>query len=332
MASLEQSEDIIHDVFVAKTHDELLFFTNLGRVYNMHVFQVPEGSRTAKGRAIVNLLELTPNEHVVKLLCTRDLENKLLVMLTKKGIIKRTDATAFEKIRSSGIRGVSLREDDELVFCALSSGNDSIVIASAKGQGIRFKETEVRVMGRQAAGVMGIRLRSGDRVVGMEIIPDDRDILFATERGYGKRVKAEDFRVAHRGGYGVRTIPTDERNGMVIGLAGVTDASNVLLIDAAGKMIRLLPTEIRTMGRQAKGVRLIKLDTDQILANVIAFEEDHHEGETESASTPPTTDGIKTSMFDGSLPEMFQAARVDHDEVDTETDDQFSDDTDETIG
>lgn len=274
MASLEQSDDVIRDVFVAKTHDELLFFTNLGRIYGLQVFEVPEGSRIAKGRAIVNLLQLNPDEYVVKLLCTREMENRTLVMLTKKGIIKRTDAMAFAKIRSSGIRAVSLREDDELVFCALSSGSDSIVIATAKGRGIRFKETEVRLMGRQAAGVMGIRLRGDDRVVGMEVIADDRDILFATSRGYGKRVKAEDFRVAHRGGYGVRTIPTDERNGLVIGLAGVTDNSNVLLIDAAGKMIRLLPSEIRTMGRQAKGVRLIRLDTHQTLANVIAFEED----------------------------------------------------------
>ncbi len=276
MAALDESGDLMRDVFVAKTHDELLFFTNLGRVYSLKVFEIPEGSRIAKGRAIVNLLPLTPDEHVVKLLPTRDLENKSLVMVTRDGIIKRTDAMEFSKIRSSGIRAITLRENDELVFCQLSSGNDSIVLATANGQGIRFKETEVRQMGRQASGVMGIRLKDGDRVVGMEVISDDRDILFATARGYGKRVKAEDFRVAHRGGYGVRTIPTTERNGHVIGLAVVGENSNVLLIDTTGKMIRLSPSEIRTMGRQAKGVRLIKLDEEQRVSSVISFEEENH--------------------------------------------------------
>jgi DNA gyrase subunit A len=287
MTSLDESDDIVQDIFVTNTHNELLFFTNLGRVYNLRVFEVPEGSRVAKGRAVVNLLPLTEGERVVKLLCTPDMEGKQLVMLTKNGIIKRTDAASFTKIRSSGIRALSLREGDELVFCSLSSGEDTVVIATARGQGIRFKETEVRSMGRQAAGVMGIRLRKGDYVVGMEVISHDEDILFATERGFGKRVKAEDFRIAHRGGYGVRTIPTDTRNGLVIGLAAVSDNSNVLLIDTTGKMIRLSPQEIRTMGRQAKGVRLIRLEPKQQLSTLVAFEEEEHNdegGEIQSGS------------------------------------------------
>lgn len=285
MAALEDSDDVMQDVFVAQTHDELLFFTNLGRVYSLSVFQVPEGSRTAKGRAIINLVPLTPGEVVVKLLCTRDLQGKFLVMVTKNGIIKRTDAQAFDNIRSSGIRAISLPEADELVYCALSSGSDFIVIATANGQGIRFKEEEVRAMGRQATGVIGIRLKPKDYVVAMEVVSNESDILFATARGYGKRVKAEDFRVAHRGGYGVRTIPTDARNGSVIGLAVVNDDSHVLLIDSAGKMIRLSPTEIRTMGRQAKGVRLIRLNEDQELISVISFEE--HSQEEESSNNQP---------------------------------------------
>ncbi len=276
MASLDEADDVVQDIYITRTHDELLFFTNLGRVYNLQVFQVPEASRTAKGRAIVNLLPLQPDEKVVKLLCTPELEGKQIVMLSKNGIIKRTDAMAFAKIRQTGIRAVTLREDDELVFCAISTGNDSIVIATAHGQGIRFQETEVRSMGRQAAGVIGIRLKKNDFVVGMEVVSDGGDLLFATENGYGKRVKIQDFRVAHRGGVGVRTIPTTKRNGDVIGLALVTNESTVLLIDRAGKIIRLSPTEIRTMGRQAKGVRLIKLEEDQRLAAIVAFEESDH--------------------------------------------------------
>lgn len=273
MADLSESDDVVQDLFAARTHDELLFFTNLGRVYGMQVFQVPEGSRTAKGRAIVNLLSLNPGEHVVKLLCARDLEGKYLVMLTRQGIIKRTEAISFSKIRSTGIRALTIAEDDQLVFCSLSSGNDSIVIITAGGQGIRFKETEVRSMGRQAAGVIGIRLHKNDVVVGMQVVTDDKDILFATERGYGKRVRVSDFRVAHRGGYGVRTIPTDTRNGKVIGCVVVGEYSTVLLIDGAGKIIRLSPKEVRTMGRQAKGVRLIRLEPNQTLAAIVVSEE-----------------------------------------------------------
>lgn len=283
IADLEESDDVIQDLFVAKNHDELLFFTNLGRIYSLTVFQIPEGSRIAKGRAIVNLLELTEGERVVKLLCTRDMENKFLVMVTKLGVIKKTEAESFAKIRSTGIRAVNLHEGDELSFCAMSSGNDSIVIATKKGRGIHFKESEVRAMGRQAAGVRGIMLRSGDEVVGMEVVSDSSsDLLFATARGFGKRVKIVDFRVAHRGGLGVRTIPTDTRNGFVIGLACVNDSSHVLLIDINGKIIRLSPQEIRTMGRQAKGVRLVRLDATQTLAAVVAFEES--EGDQSDAS------------------------------------------------
>lgn len=273
MADLVEADDVVQDIYITRTHDELLFFTNLGRIYTLQVFQVPEASRTARGRAIVNLLPLQPDERVVKLLCTPELSGKHLVMLSKKGLIKRTDATVFEKVRQTGIKAVTLKDGDELVFCAMSTGNDSIVIATAHGQGIRFKEQEVRSMGRQAAGVIGIRLKKNDYVVGMEVVGDGGDLLFATENGYGKRVSIADFRVAHRGGVGVRTIPTDKRNGDVVGLVLVTDNSTVLLIDKAGKIIRLSPTEIRTMGRQAKGVRLIKLESDQKLAGLVAFEE-----------------------------------------------------------
>ncbi len=278
MAALEESEDIVQDIFVARNHDSLLFFTSLGRVYSLNVFEVPEASRTAKGRAIVNILPLGEGERVVKLLCVRDLETKFIVMLTKSGLIKRTDAMSFAKIRATGIRALTLNDGDELVFCALSSGSGTIIIATSKGQGIRFKEEEVRCMGRQAAGVIGIRSKAGDFVVGMEVLEgDDRNVLFATENGYGKRVQIKDFRIAHRGGVGVKTIPADKRNGRVIGLVLVADTSHLLLIDEGGKIIRLSPTEIRTMGRQAKGVRLIRLDDGQKLSSVVAFDEEEKE-------------------------------------------------------
>lgn len=286
MASLEDSDDIMQDLFVAKTHDELLFFTNLGRVYSMQVFEVPESSRIAKGRAVINLLSLAEGEHVVKLLCMRGMEDKNLVMITKQGTIKKTAATAFAKIRATGIRAITLHEGDELAFCGVSTGNDSIVIATSNGQGIHFKEDEVRSMGRQAAGVRGIRLKSKDHVVGMEVISDStKDLLFATENGYGKRVSIADFRVAHRGGLGVRTIPTTTRNGKLIGLVIVDDNSDILLIDMAGKIIRLSSTEIRTMGRQAAGVRLIRLDEGQKLASIFSIEETNENSESSNENS-----------------------------------------------
>ena len=256
----------------------------------------------AKGRAIVNLLPLQPNERVVKLLCTRDMTNKFVVMVTKHGTIKRTDAESFSNIRSTGIRALTLNEDDELVSCGLSSGEDSIILATSHGQGIHFKEGEVRSMGRQAAGVIGIRLKKEDAVVGMEIVAHTGEVLFATERGYGKKVAVADFRVAHRGGVGVRTIPTDKRNGFVIGLATVTPHSNILLIDQVGKLIRLPASEVRTMGRQAKGVRLIKLEPDQLLSTMVAFEEAHEDDMSMSAgasqhSVGTRVDGVAASTL-----------------------------------
>ncbi len=301
MASLE--DDYMADLFVAKNHDSLLFFTNVGRVYSLNVFEVPEASRTAKGRAVINLLPLQPGEHVVKLLCTRDLEKGFVIMLTKNGIIKRTAGEDFVKIRSTGIRALTLREDekDELVFCAVSTGSCSIIIATEHGQGIRFKEDEVRAMGRQAAGVIGIRLKGKDSVVGMEVICDDSDILFATEHGYGKKVAIEDFRVAHRGGVGVRTIPTSGRNGKVIGLAIVTPNSNIMMIDQVGKIIRLPASEIRSMGRQAKGVRLIKLDKDQFLSNIFAFEESIDDNHGEGHASAACSAGNPVMKADGTF-------------------------------
>ncbi len=278
MQKLDDNEDIVRDLFVAKNHDELLFFTSLGRVYSLNVYEVTEGSRTSKGRAIVNLLPLTEGETVVKLLCMRGMEGKQIVMVSKQGIIKKTDAMAFAKIRVSGIKAVGLNDGDELAFCSVSSGNDTIVLATAFGQGIRFNEKEVRSMGRQAAGVIGIRLREKDFVVGMEVIDDEnKNILFATSNGYGKRTRVGDFRIAHRGGMGVRTIPTDRRNGDVVGLVVVGEQSHILLIDDNGKIIHLLPTEVRTMGRQAKGVRLIRLDDGRRLASIVAFESDEED-------------------------------------------------------
>ena len=307
--------DIVQDVFVAKAHDMLLFFTNLGRVYSLNTFEVPESGRVARGRAIINLLPLQDGEYVVKLLPSRDMDGKFMVMVTREGIIKRTDASDFSKIRATGIRAITLREGDELIFCSLSTGNDTIVLATSKGQGIRFNENEVRSMGRQASGVMGIRVKKNDRVIGMEIVSDHGEILFATENGFGKKVRIADFRIAHRGGMGVRTIPTDKRNGPVIGLAIVHEDSRILLIDQAGKIICLSAKDIRAMGRQAKGVRLIRLDATQKLHNVVVFESSEDDANNDS--------GVEIETR--SLP-IAEAGEQDEDEEEEQEEDEEEND------
>jgi DNA gyrase subunit A len=274
ISSLDDSDDVVQDIFIAKNHDNLLFFTNFGRVYSKQVYEVPESSRTAKGRAIINILPLTEGEFVVKLLCARNLENLFLMMVTKKGVTKRTKASFFIDIRQTGIKAITLNENDELKFCILTSGRDSVILATKKGMGIRFLEKEVRVMGRQAAGVRGIRLKMDDEIVGARVVEELKDILFVTKNGFGKRVEEKDFRVAHRGGQGVKTIPTEGRNGIVVGLASVDDETDVILIDGNGKIIRITPQEIRTMGRQAQGVRLIRLDEGQFVACIAIIQGD----------------------------------------------------------
>jgi len=277
ISSLDEHDDVIQDIFIAKNHDMMLFFTNIGRVYATPVYEAPEASRTSKGRAIVNLLPLIDGEFVVKLLCSKNLEGLCLVLITKKGTIKRMKAELFSNIRQTGIRAITLDEGDELSFCLLSSGKDSIVVATACGCGIRFNENEVRLMGRQAAGVRAIRLKVGDMVMGAKAVSPADAILFVTENGYGKRVKADEFRIAHRGGQGVRTIPTTERNGKVIGISPVDEETDIILIDHNGKVIRISPQEIRTMGRQAQGVRLIKLDEKQKVSRIATIKNDERE-------------------------------------------------------
>jgi DNA gyrase subunit A len=281
MTTLEDSDDIIQDIFLAKTHDVILFFTNFGRVYANKVYEIPEGSRTSKGRAIVNVLPLQANEKVIKLVSTRNLSGLYLMLITKKGLAKRTLADNFMNIRQTGIRAITLNEGDELAFCMLTSGKDSVMLATKLGMAIRFYEKEVRPMGRQASGVKGISLKDNDELVGALVVNETQNILFVTETGYGKRVDISKFRIIHRGGVGVRTIPVNARNGFVIGLSMISDSSDLMLIDENGKIIRISPQEIRTMSRQAQGVRLIRLDQDQKVACIATLHTENEQSEAQ---------------------------------------------------
>jgi DNA gyrase subunit A len=203
------------------------------------------------------------------------------MLITKKGITKRTSIDNFNNIRQTGIRAISLNEGDELAFCMLTTGKDTVMLATKFGMAIRFYEVEVRAMGRQAAGVRGIRLKENDELVGALVVNEKQNILFVTESGYGKRVDLSKFRIIHRGGMGVRTIPTNKRNGMVIGLGMVSDDTDLLLIDENGKIIRISPQEIRTMGRQAQGVRLIRLSENQKVACIATLQSTNEPSEAQ---------------------------------------------------
>ncbi|HEX3903991.1 MAG TPA: DNA gyrase subunit A [Polyangia bacterium] len=282
-------EDFVAQLFVASTHDTLLMITNKGRAYSKKVWEVPQAGRTAKGKAFVNLIPLQEGERVVALLPVREFsEGAFVVMATRTGYIKKTSLDAFANIRSSGIIALTIPDDDDLVAVRITEGTGDILIGTRNGWAIRFREENVRPMGRTARGVRGIRLRVGDsdkdQVVGMSVIPREEPatLLTVCERGYGKRTPTSDYPTKNRGGKGVITIKTTERNGKVVSLRLVSDDDDLMLITDGGKLIRMPVDGIPTIGRNTQGVRLIRLETEE---KVVAMERmaEKEEGETEVA-------------------------------------------------
>jgi DNA gyrase subunit A len=260
-------EDFVAQLFVASTHDTLLMLTNKGRAYSKKVWEVPQAGRTAKGKAFVNLIPLQEGERVVALLPVREFsEGAFVVMATRLGQIKKTSLDAFGNIRVSGIIALTIADNDDLVSVRITEGAGDVLIGTRNGWAIRFREENVRPMGRSARGVRGIRLRQGsadaDEVVGMAVIPREEPatLLTVCEKGYGKRTPTSDYPTKNRGGKGVITIKTTERNGKVVGLRLVTDDDDLMLITDGGKLIRMPVAGIPTIGRNTQGVRLIRLE------------------------------------------------------------------------
>lgn len=263
--------DFIENVFVASKHSYVLFFTNLGRCYWLKVHSIPEAGPTARGKAIVNLLNLGPNENVAAVLPVREFkEERFLLMATKKGIVKKTKLMAYSNPRVGGIMAVNIVEGDELIGARMTDGSNEILLTTRNGQAIRFSENKVRDMGRNATGVIGIRLDKDDEVVSLEVIENpEAQILTVTEMGYGKRTSVSEYRMTGRGGKGVITIKTTGKNGRVIGAFQVTDDSEIILITTrAGKIIRLKASDISVYGRGTQGLRLIDLEHEEKVAAV----------------------------------------------------------------
>jgi DNA gyrase subunit A len=254
-----KEEDFVRDLFVASAHQYMLFFTNKGRVYWRKVHELPKASRTARGRAIVNVLELSGDENVTACLPVRDLEeeNKYVFMVTEMGTVKKTELKAFSNPRATGIIALGLEKDDKLIEVQITSGEDNILIATYLGMSIRFPEKDVRPMGRTAAGVIGIRLEKGDRVIGVSIAGDDRTVLSVVENGYGKRTQVGEYRLQHRGGSGIINIKTTERNGNVVAMMTVDDSDDIVVVSTDGIVMRCSVKDIRAIGRNTQGVKVM---------------------------------------------------------------------------
>ncbi len=262
--------DFIETIFVASTHSYVLFFTNLGRCYWLKVHEIPEAGPTGKGKAIVNLLNLSSDEKIAAVLPVREFkENEYVVMVTKVGIVKKTEIMAYSNPRAGGIIAVNVRDGDELIGARITDGNNEILLTTRFGQAIRFNEEKVREMGRGATGVIGIRLEEGDEVVSLEAIGNQNaQVLTVTEMGYGKRTSVSEYRLTGRGGKGVITIKTTEKKGRVVGAFQVTDLIEVILITTHGKIIRMKASDISVYGRGTQGLRLIDLESGEKVAAV----------------------------------------------------------------
>lgn len=271
-----RDEDFLEHLFVATTHNYLLVFTAKGKCYWMRVFEIPEGTKQSKGRAIQNLINIEPDDKILTYINVKDLKdeeyinNNYIIMCTQKGIIKKTTLEAYSRPRANGINAITVREGDNLLEAKLTSGKDEIIMAIKSGRAIRFNESTVRPMGRNASGVRGVSLPENGEVIGMITVTDavNENILVVSENGYGKRSDIEDYRVTNRGGKGVKTINITEKTGDLISIKNVTDNDDLMIINKSGIVIRLAVKDLRVMGRATQGVRLINLRNGDSIAAV----------------------------------------------------------------
>jgi DNA gyrase subunit A len=283
-----KDEDYIEHLFVASTHDYILFFTNVGKVYRLKVHELPLGSRQSKGRAIQNLLPFRQEEQVRAVIQTRDFsEAEYLVFATKNGVVKKTKLEAYNTpLRSDGIIAIKMREGDELVGVRHASGNADVLMVSRKGQAIRFHETDVRPMGRDASGVQGMRLRDNDEVIAVNIAADEADVLVVTENGYGKRTPVRDYPVKGRGGLGVKTVQLTEAKGQLAGSRVVRDGYQVMLISTGGTVIKMSVDDIKRSGRSTQGVIVMRLREGERVSSLAPVVESDEEKDAAEAPEP----------------------------------------------
>ena len=284
-----RNEDFLQEMFVASNHQYMLIFTQKGKVFWMRVFEIPEGSKTAKGRAIQNLINIENDDKVMAYLVTQDLKDKdyvnshYVIMATKRGQVKKTSLEQYSRPRTNGISAITIKERDELLEAKLTTGDSQVMLAASSGKSIRFEESKTRPMGRTASGVRGIRIAESDQLIGMVAINDEKsDILVVSEKGYVKRSSLDDYRITNRGGKGVKTINITDKTGNLVAIKNVTDDDDIMIINKSGITIRMEVKSLRVMGRATQGVRLINIkDNDSIasVAKVVHEEEETDENE-----------------------------------------------------
>ena len=284
-ASKTRDEDFLEDLFVGTNHQYMLFFTQKGKCFWMRVYEIPEGSKNSKGRAIQNLINIEQDDKVKAFICTQDLKDEdyvngnYVIMATKMGQVKKTSLEQYSRPRSNGINAITVKDGDELLEAKLTNGNSQIMLAVKSGKAIRFEENKTRPMGRNASGVRGIRLKDNkDEVVGMISVNDmDANILVVSENGYGKRSSLEDYRLTNRGGKGVKTISITEKTGKLVTLKSVSDNDDLMIINKSGIAIRMQVEDLRVMGRATQGVKVISIKEGDSIAAVAKVMKDEEE-------------------------------------------------------
>ncbi len=273
-----RDEDFVEHIFVASTHSYILFFTNLGKVHWLKVHEIPPAGRTARGKAVVNLLGLSEGERINgRVQVSEFSEDRFLITATRRGFVKKTDLSQYGRPRRGGIVGMGLKDNDELIAVAISNGDQNIVLAKKNGRAIRFHETDVRSMGRSAAGVKGVRVDDGDEVVGMVAVKEDASLLTVSENGFGKRTPLDDYAVKKRGGLGIINMKTTERNGNVVTIKEVKDGDQMMIITKQGIVIRVDVDQVSMIGRNTQGVRLINVDDEDCVVDVAHLVGDEEE-------------------------------------------------------
>jgi len=285
-------DDYIEDLLMTNTHNHVMFFTNYGRVYRLKVYEIPESGRTARGTAIVNLLQLNPGEKISAVIPVTSYDEKNnLFMVTRKGIVKKTCVTEYANIRKNGLIAIGLRDDDELIEVKTTDAESDIFLVTKYGMCIRFKETDVRRTGRSAMGVIGMNLSDGDEIVGMQLDHQGDSLLIASEKGMGKRTDLEEFHIQKRGGKGVKCYKVTDKTGFVVGVKAVTDEHDIMMITTEGIIIQIRMKDVNTYGRITSGVKLINLNNDVILAKIAKVREKMNEdGEVEAVDSIDTTE------------------------------------------
>jgi len=278
-----KEEDIIIKVFIASTHSHLLIFTSAGKIYRLKVWEVPSAGRTAKGKSLANLLAMPSGETVTAVFSVKDFDNEsYLFLATKQGMVKKTKLSAYQNIHKRGIYAIKLSEDDELAGVGITDGNSCILLGTALGKAIRFKESEARAMGRHTSGVRGIKLSDGDKVVGMALVTPESIILTVTENGYGKRTPVSEYRLIRRGGKGVINIVSSERNGDVVAVKAVDEDDGILLITNDGQMVRTGVSQISVFGRNTQGVTIVGTKDDRKVISIAVLEDVKEDGGEEA--------------------------------------------------